>query len=67
MNYIKNVLLKGLILTSAIYQIYAVLNLLIIHEVQKIDNFIILLVKHNPCQCQKILAPHLDCLPKLSS
>lgn len=45
MNYIKNVFIKGLILTAAIYQMYTVLNLLIVHDEQKIGNIIILLVK----------------------
>ena len=36
MKYTKNVLMKGLILFAIIYQMHAVLNLLIIHEKQKI-------------------------------
>ena len=49
---------------------HAALSLIIIHEKEKIDNIILLLVKQNPliyCQCQKELAPHLDCFPKLIS
>ena len=45
MSYAKNVLMKGLVLFTAIYQIHAVLNLLIIHKKEKIDNIVILLVK----------------------
>ena len=44
MNYSKKVLMKGLILSSAIYQMHAVLNLLIIHEKENIG-IILLLVK----------------------
>ena len=44
MKYTKNVLMRSLILFAAIYQMHAVLNLLIIHEKQKI---ILLLVKQN--------------------
>ena len=69
MNYSKNVHMKAcLILFAAIYQMLTVLNLQIIHK--KIDNIILLLVKHNPliyCQCKRELAPHLDCLTKLIS
>ena len=67
MNYSKNVLMKGLFLSVAIYQMQAVLNLLIIHENEKND-IILLLVKQNDlicCKCQRQLAPHLDYLPKL--
>ena len=46
MNYSKNILLKGLILFAVIYQMHAVLNLLIIYEKQKID-IIVLLVRQN--------------------
>ena len=70
MNYTKNVLMKGLILFTLIYKMYAVLNLLTIHEKDNIDNIIFLLAKQNPliyCQCQRELPPHLDCLPKLIS
>ena len=37
MYYSKSVLKKGLILFAGIYQMHAVLNLLIIHEKEKID------------------------------
>ena len=47
MKYTKNVLMKGLILFAAIYQMHAVLNLLIIHEKQKIGKIILLLTKQN--------------------
>ena len=47
MKYTKNVLMKGLILFAAIYQMHAVLNLLIIHEKQKIGKIILLLIKQN--------------------
>ena len=47
MKYTKNVLLKGLILFAAIYQMHAELNLLIIHEKQKIGKIILLLIKQN--------------------
>ena len=47
MYYSKSVLKKGLILFAGIYQMHAVLNLLIIHEKEKID-IILLLVKQNP-------------------
>ena len=47
MKYTKNVLLKGLILFAAIYQMHAELNLLIIHEKQKIGKIILLLTKQN--------------------
>ena len=47
MKYTKNVLIKGLILFAAIYQMHAVLNLLIIHEKQKIGKIILLLTKQN--------------------
>ena len=43
--------------------VHALLNLLIIHEEQNINNIILLLVKQNPliyCQYQKVLPPHLD-------
>ena len=66
----QSILIKDLILLATIYHMHAVLKLLIIHGKQKIDNIILLLVKQNPltyCQCQKILTPHLDCLPKLIS
>ena len=62
--------MKGLILFTLIYKMYAVLNLLTIHEKDNIDNIIFLLAKQNPliyCQCQRKLPPHLDCLPKLIS
>ena len=39
--------MKGLILFAAIYQMHAVLNLLIIHEKQKIGKIILLLTKQN--------------------
>ena len=44
MKYTKNVFMKSLILFEAIYQMHAMLNLLIIHKKQKIVN-ITLLVK----------------------
>ena len=47
MKYTKNVLMRSLILFAAIYQMHAVLNLLIIHEKQKIKKIILLLVKQN--------------------
>ena len=47
MNYSKNDLTQGLILFPAIYQMHAVLNLLIIHEKEKTVIFL-LLVKQNP-------------------
>ena len=47
MKYTKNVLMKGLILFAAIYQMHSVLNLLIIHEKQKIGKIILLLTKQN--------------------
>ena len=62
--------MKGLILFTLIYKMYAVLNLLTIHEKDNIDNIIFLLAKQNPliyCQCQRELPPHLDCLPELIS
>ena len=40
MKYTKNVFMKSLILFEAIYQMHAMLNLLIIHKKQKIDNII---------------------------
>ena len=69
MYYSKSVLKKGLILFAGICQMHAVLNLLIIHEKEKID-IILLLVKQNRpiyCQCQRKLSPHVECLPKLIS
>ena len=69
MNYSKNVLMKGLILFAAIYQMHALLNLLFIYEKEKNDN-ILLLVNQNPliyCHSQGQLAPHLDRLPRLIS
>ena len=39
--------MKGLILFAAIYQMHSVLNLLIIHEKQKIGKIILLLIKQN--------------------
>ena len=47
MKYTKNVLMKGLILFAAIYQMHAVLNLLTIYEKQEIDKITLLLVKQN--------------------
>ena len=44
MKYSKNVLMKGLILFTAINKTYAVLNLLIIHG-KDIDSITFLLVK----------------------
>ena len=44
MSYSKNVLMKSLVLFAEIYQMDAVLNLLITHE-KKINNIILLLVK----------------------
>ena len=45
MKYSKNVLMKGLILFTAINKTYAVLNLLIIHGKDIIDSITFLLVK----------------------
>ena len=62
--------MKGLILFTVIYQMHAVLNLLIIHGKEKINNIILSLAKQNPliyCQCRRKLAPDLDCLPKFIS
>ena len=39
--------MKGLTLFAAIHKMHAVLNLLNIHEKQKIDKIILLLVKQN--------------------
>ena len=47
MNYLKNILLKGLVLPAVIYQMHTVLSLLIIYEKEKI-NIIVLLVRKNP-------------------
>ena len=69
MNYSKNVLMKGLILFAAICQMYALLNLLFIHEKEKND-IILLLANQNPliyCHSQGQLAPHFNYLPRLIS
>ena len=47
MKYTKNILMKGFILFAEIYQMHAMLNILTIHEKQKIDKIILLLVKQN--------------------
>ena len=46
-EYTKNVLMKSLTLFAKIYQMHAVLILLIIHEKQKFGNIILWLVKEN--------------------
>lgn len=46
-EYTKNVLMKSLTLFAKIYQMHAVLILLITHEKQKFGNIILWLVKEN--------------------
>ena len=45
---LKNVAMEGLILFAAFYQMDAMLNLPIMHEKEKNENIILLLVKQNP-------------------
>ena len=61
--------MKDLNLFDTIYQMYAVLNLLFIHEREKND-ILLLFLNQNPliyCHSQGQLAPHLDCLLRLIS